>query len=422
MNRSVHLIIFSALIASACIAGAQESASPALSSTATLSPTPANERHPVTVEVDGYRFSFEAPSAEQAAGLKQWQRLNNLAFWGFSGLTLAGMIALGSAFYREKQRQKNRARLSSKNPQEAAAGIKGLSGRPREAYPLVHLWIQEYRKHKKILDSDASFTQTELEVMKSIQEALAPMTDRKTFRIQWRPLSPTWLRSITFPHIRIVKGARLEDKTVTVDIGPIQLKGAYMVNGRFQKIGLKQADLTAADLRESNFKRARMENVRLDNACLVDADFSKAVIKKVSLSGACLRGVHFNKGSLEEVDFSDACLEGADFHEAKLIGAVFAGSNLAGAKFLDANLEWSIIEEEEYINYIERQMAKLNKEQQEQSQQWSAVHLDAPWLQKDWKFWWEYPESLHEIKRPIEIQTVRQYVESLHRKTNAIST
>ncbi|MGC9329267.1 MAG: pentapeptide repeat-containing protein, partial [Candidatus Hinthialibacter sp.] len=343
MNRSVHFIQFVMLIGYSCITGAQESASPVFSSTASISPASASEKHSLTIEVDGYRIMLEDLPAEQAAGLKQWRRMNTLIYWAFIGLTPAGLMALGIVFYREKQRQKNRVRLLSKDPQDLAAGIQGLSGRPREAYPLLLLWIQEYRNHRKILDGGALLMQTDLQVMKTIQEALESMAARKSYRIEWRPLSLPWPRSISYPRIQIVRGARLEEKTITVDIGPIHLKGAYMENGCFSKIGLKHADLSEANLREADFTSARMEDVLLDKACLIDADFSKGEIKTVSFTGACLRDSRFIKGNLQEVDFTGACLEGADFQEAKLIGVVFVDSNLAGAKFLDVNLEWCIL-------------------------------------------------------------------------------
>lgn len=436
-------------LADASIDGAQNSALPIIAATPSELPTPSG--YPVTIQVDGYVISITAATAEKARDLQQWQTTNNLGFWGLTVLMASFAFGWWEIRNRKRQFEEYRERLLSKNPLEVIAAARGLAGYPLEAYRLVLRWAQEYRVNKKYFDREL-FSDTPLQqTIQAIQDALDGMVDRTSWIFQWKPLHPQWPLYIGYPLFRQIRGARLEEKTLTIDLGPIQLKGAYMVNGNFHKIGFQNAKLWDANLRGANmafsqmqeavFSEAHLESANLtqshlegadmesahleganltgahlEMACLNDANLdganlSRAFMKKTLLSGASLKGVNFTGAHLEEADLTEARLDGADFQDAYLHGVYFLRSHLEGAKLTGVNLEWAILEEGDNLSYIQRQHVKLSIDQEEIYQHWNAVHPDAPWLQNEWKFWWQYPENEQVRRRQEEIRITRKFIE-----------
>lgn len=441
--------IFFSLALTCAGALAQNSVSPAIDATPAATPTPG--AYPVTIKVDGYVLSVTAATMEQARSLKQWETTNNLAFWGLTVLIVLFAGGWWELRNRKRQFEEHRELLFSKNHHEVIASARGLAGRPLEAYRLVLRWAQEYRVNRKYFDRDSPSDSPPQQIVQAIQDALDEMVDRTTWLFQWRPLKAQWPQWIGYPQFRQIRGARLEEKTLTIDLGPIQLKGAYMIGGNFHKIGLQnaklwdanlrganlafshlqesvfsEAHLEGADLTQAHLEGADMESVHLEGAnltgahlemaCLNDAhldnaNMTRALLKKTLLSGASLRGVNFTGAHLEEADLTEANLEGANFQSAYLHGVYFLRSRLEGARLSEVNLEWAILEEGELISYAQRQKVKLSVDQEERCQRWNVAHPDAPWLQEDWKFWWQFPESEQPRRKQEEIRLVRAAIE-----------
>ncbi len=433
-----------------------QSFSPIISSTTAPTPTPIV--FPVSITVDGQVLSITATTAEQAQRLKQWEMNNRLVFW--SCIISISLIALiwRKIYYRKKTVEECRELLLSKESYDVINAAKGLSGNPYEAFRLVLRWSQEYRKNRKLFDSDVPDDTPQHKIMQAIQDSLDQMVDHRSWIYHWIPFHPSLPRFCGFPHFRQIQGARIEDKTLTIILGPIQLKGAYMIGGNFHKIGLQkaklwdanlqnadlsfahlqeiilsganlkranliQANLEGADMDSVNLEDADLAGANLDMACLNDAqmnraNFSKASLKRTLLSGAHMQETIFQGAHMEEADLTEARLEGADFQGAYLDGAYFLRSYLAGAKLLDVNLEWAVFEEADYISYAQKQKAKLSFEQEERYQRWNKIHPDAPWLQNDWTFWWQHPAKEHSRIRLEEIRLVRSFIYWVRTKKN----
>ena len=438
------------LLCACTVANARQSATPAIELISSSSPE--KTEFPVKIKVDGYVLSITATTAEQARSLKQWETTNNLAFWGLTVLMFLFAGAWWEIRSRKRQFEENRERLFSKNPNEVIAAAKGLAGYPHEAYRLVLRWAQEYRVNKKYFDRDVSSDSPPQQIVQAIQDALDGMVDRKTWLFQWKSLNHRFPSFVGYPKFHEIKGARLENKTLTIDLGPIQLKGAYMIEGNFHKIGLQNAKLWDADMRganlsfsllqESVFSEAKLEGANLiqahlegadmesvhleeadltgahlEMACLNDAhldnaNLTRAILKKTLLSGASLCGANFTGAHLEEADLTEARLDGANFQNAYLHGVYFLRSRLEGAKLHEVNLEWAILEEGDFLSYAQRQNVKLSVDQEERYSRWNAAHPDAPWLKEDWKFWWQHPESDWTRKRLDEIRIVRAFIDT----------
>lgn len=441
--------IFMGMVYFPLFAGAQNTASSIMDGTVSITPTLGE--FPVTLTVDGYVLSITASTADKARSLQQWQTANSLGFWGLIVLMVLFFFGWWEIRNRKRQFEEHRELLFSKNPEEVIAAAKGLAGYPLEAYRLVLRWAQEYRVNKKYFDRELSPDTPLQQIIQAIQDALDGMVDRKSWIWQWKPLKPQWPSYIGYPLVHQIKGARLEEKTLTIDLGPIQLKGAYMVNGNFHKISLQNAKLWDANLRganlafshlqesvfseahleEADLTQARLEGAdmesahleganlagaHLDMACLNDAhldgaNLAKAFMKKTLLSGASLKGVNFTGAHLEEADLTEARLDGAVFQNAYLHGVYFLRSHLEGAKLFEVNLEWAILEEGDYLSYVQRQSVKLSVDQEEIYQRWNASHPAAPWLQDDWKFWWQFPEIEQPRKKQDEIRIVRSFID-----------
>ncbi len=430
--------------------GAQNSASPVIDvSTSSILPSTA---YPVTLEIDGYVFSVTA-NAEQAEILKRWESTNHWTYWGFT-LFMIFFAASGWEILRYKWWfESNRARLFSHDLQEAIRGANGLAGHPTEAYRLVLRWAQEYRLNKKYFERETMFDSEPQQIIQAIQNALDGMIGRTSYLVHWNPVHPRLPQWMVYPHFEPIQGARLEEKMLTIDLGPIQLKGAYMIkcnlcktsmqNAKlwdanlrhanlsfcslqetvFSEAHLDYADLSYANLEGANLHTAHMEGVNLtgahlemacfNNARLDYANLSRSYIKRTLLSGASLQGVNFTAAHLEETDLAEARLEGAIFHQAFMKRVYFLRTHLEGAHLADVNLEDVHLEEGEFLSYAQRQNSQLNSDQEDLALRWNATHHDAPWLQEEWMFWWQYPEADQHEKRREEILAVRTYIDSM---------
>ena len=101
----------------------------------------------------------------------------------------------------------------------------------------------------------------------------------------------------------------------------------------------RSADLSGADLRETNLGTALLVHVDLSEANLSGADIAGGKLQGANLSGADLSGAHLFEANLSGANLSGANLNEADLSEADLSGeADLSEANIRGAQLTDANL------------------------------------------------------------------------------------
>jgi hypothetical protein len=101
----------------------------------------------------------------------------------------------------------------------------------------------------------------------------------------------------------------------------------------------RSADLSGADLRETDLRTALLVHVDLSGANLTRADIAGGNLQGANLSGANLTEAHILRGNLQGVNLSGADLNEADLSEADLSGeADLSEANFRGAQLTDANL------------------------------------------------------------------------------------
>lgn len=104
-----------------------------------------------------------------------------------------------------------------------------------------------------------------------------------------------------------------------------------------------QADLSQADLSQTNLIAADLSQMNLIAANLSQANLSQANLIQTNLivadlSQANLRGADLSVADLREADLRGANLSGADLSGANLSGADLRGADLRGADLMEANL------------------------------------------------------------------------------------
>ncbi len=78
----------------------------------------------------------------------------------------------------------------------------------------------------------------------------------------------------------------------------------------------------------------------LSNADLKNTNLRLAYLRGADLSNAYLRGADLSNANLRGADLSNANLRGADLRGADLIFADLRGANFRGVDLSDANLNW----------------------------------------------------------------------------------
>jgi hypothetical protein len=99
-----------------------------------------------------------------------------------------------------------------------------------------------------------------------------------------------------------------------------------------------QADLSQADLSQTNLIAADLSQVNLIAANLSQAKLIQTNLIVADLSHATLRGADLSVADLREADLRGANLSGADLSGANLSGADLSGADLRGADLMEANL------------------------------------------------------------------------------------
>jgi uncharacterized protein YjbI with pentapeptide repeats len=102
---------------------------------------------------------------------------------------------------------------------------------------------------------------------------------------------------------------------------------------------LSGANLSGADLWDTDMSGAYLRGANLCDANLSNTDFSGADLSLTYLSGANLSGANLSGANLCRADFSDTDLSGADLSSARLCGADLSGADLSDADLTEANLQ-----------------------------------------------------------------------------------
>lgn len=406
-------------------------ASSTRSPTNTPRPTPYDVGAPKTIDVADESVNVTAITPEQALQLVQWKeeraatQRNLILSWVTLGVAAVVVVFAGlrwRAFEkstREQMLASYRERLFSDSPSACIATAMSLRKYPEEAIWLVMRWAEE---HKKQAAAEQNRTDPQ-QVKEAIQDVLINMRHRAS------PARPRLRRCQTLSKSRLFtwlvypvfweRGPRLDGLRISIQIGPIQLPGAWMADGDFRGVGLQGARLRIADLR-----RALLRNADLRAAHLSGANLKKARLWQANLHGADLHNAYLYKAGLQGTDLQDADLRGAILKGAELYHRKLeqphrpytnlTGAKLAGACFQKAKLEKVKIETA-YLSYAASQQAILDPSQRDCVDKWDQNHgNEAPWLQKkSWKFWWQKTLN-RDSARDQEIRIVSEYIEKLN--------
>ncbi len=111
------------------------------------------------------------------------------------------------------------------------------------------------------------------------------------------------------------------------DLRGVDLTGATLRDGSFERADLSEAILVEVDARRAKFISATLQKARLDHANLVRADFTNA-----DLTGASLVGVDLTMARMYSADLSRADLTGARLASTDLLKAILAGATWIDGK------------------------------------------------------------------------------------------
>jgi uncharacterized protein YjbI with pentapeptide repeats len=117
------------------------------------------------------------------------------------------------------------------------------------------------------------------------------------------------------------------------------LTGASFLGAIFDDCtSFRGANLSEADLRETNLMYVDLSNALLREAKLSRVDFKVADLSESNLSGANLMGADLSMATLINADLSNVTLVGAHLIESDLSYARLINAYLVGASFSNANL------------------------------------------------------------------------------------
>ncbi len=123
----------------------------------------------------------------------------------------------------------------------------------------------------------------------------------------------------------------------------VSLRGLDAPGAELVDINLSHANLSKANLIESDLTNANLSHANLDNANLFQAKLSGANLSHAKLGFANLTKVNFSSANLSHAnlicaDLSSANLSGANLNDASLSGANLEGAYLTGANLKNAKV------------------------------------------------------------------------------------
>ncbi|MBZ0255044.1 pentapeptide repeat-containing protein [bacterium] len=346
-------------------------------------------------------------SNEQALQMRQWEKLNRQSDWNFWLSVIGGGLAFLALFFtgwrtvsfynqtREQMLASYRERLFKNDPGEVIAAAMSLSKYPTEAIWLVMRFAQQYKDDLDLI-KDNLYATPPNQIRQAIQDALGNMSERYSWA--WRKYKSiqqffgdvltstklsSWERAVVFIYLILfgffityftfnlyiyfgialiflpffigvlkykwvpwrVRGARLDGKTLSIEIGPVRLPHAYLVKAKLFQVGLAGADLTEANLQDAYLIEANLQGADLYKANLQGADLQGAKLQGADLYKANLQGAYLQQANLQGADLTEANLQGAQLRWANLQGADLTEANLQGAELYSSNLDDALLNE-----------------------------------------------------------------------------
>lgn len=114
-----------------------------------------------------------------------------------------------------------------------------------------------------------------------------------------------------------------------VNMGYVNLRGAFLFRANLQRTNLLQANLFQANLAKAELEGASLHCAKAEGAVLADAQLYCAHLEGANLQGANLKGSKLKKAVLIGADLRNADLRDALFFETDLSGADLRGANLS---------------------------------------------------------------------------------------------
>jgi uncharacterized protein YjbI with pentapeptide repeats len=150
---------------------------------------------------------------------------------------------------------------------------------------------------------------------------------------------------------------------IDIEVKPENLPKAYTVvtrnvNGKTlytivgEKLDLKGANLSDADLQFADLTDANLQEANLQGANLQYADLEGANLQGANLQYADLEGANLQGANLQRADLHEVNLQGAKLHSAKLQGAKVYSANLTDAVLQGADLQRAWLHRANFKNAI----------------------------------------------------------------------
>ncbi|MDZ8026249.1 MAG: pentapeptide repeat-containing protein [Nostoc sp. DedQUE01] len=123
-----------------------------------------------------------------------------------------------------------------------------------------------------------------------------------------------------------------------VSLRGLDAPGAELVEINLSHANLSKANLIESDLTNANLSHANLDNANLSQVKLCGADLSHAKLGFARLSQANLSSANLSGANLICADLSHANLSGANLRDASLSGANLQGAYLTGANLKNAQV------------------------------------------------------------------------------------
>jgi uncharacterized protein YjbI with pentapeptide repeats len=138
----------------------------------------------------------------------------------------------------------------------------------------------------------------------------------------------------------ILREANLHRALLTdADLRSTDLSGALLTETNLRRANLCAADLSGADLSGATLSRAVLDEANLTRATLRRAHLYGASLTRADLHSAVLIEANLGEANLSEANLTDTRLRGALLREANLSGANLTGTDLRYSRLVDVNLE-----------------------------------------------------------------------------------
>jgi uncharacterized protein YjbI with pentapeptide repeats len=131
---------------------------------------------------------------------------------------------------------------------------------------------------------------------------------------------------------------RQQNPETDIELLGIECSLAYLSGANLSDADLRQSQLVEADLSGANFVAACLIGINLYMSNLSGSDLRGADLRLANLSGSDLRGADLRLANLSGTDLRGADLRGADLSLANLCMAVLSGADLRGVDLSEADL------------------------------------------------------------------------------------